>query len=104
MVFGPFRVQDWVPWIQKYNFLKHNTPWTQSNYKCAKFQTDLNIYAFLRVPPKIFGPFTVQLWVPWAQKSKFSKKKKNTRPGIHAVYKCVKFQTDLTIFAFPRVP
>ena len=22
-VFGPFRVHDWVPWIQKYNFLKH---------------------------------------------------------------------------------
>ena len=104
-VFGPFRVQDWVPWIQKYNFLKHKKiPHGLSQTISAKFQTDLNIYAFLRVPPKIFGPFTVQVWVPWAQKSKFSKKKKNAPPGIHAVYKCVKFQIDLTIFAFPRVP
>ena len=62
--------------------------------------------------PKIFGPFRVQDQVPRAQKKKFKKKKKKKKkkekkkkhPGIRPSNKCAKFQTDFTIYSFPRPP
>ena len=72
------------------------------SYKCAKFQKVLAVQGFPRVHRKILVHLGSKIGFPGPRNQNFQKMK--TPTGIHASYKCATFQTDLTIYAFPRVP
>ena len=73
------------------------------SFRRAKFQTDMTIYGFPRPPRRFPVHLGSRTRSPGSKNQNFQKMKKKLSE-IHQSFKCAKFQTDLTIYAFPRAP
>ena len=75
----------------------------QTNQELTWALRNLIIYAFPRAPKRFSVHLGSRTGSPRPKNQNFQKMKQ-TFPGIPPSYKFAKFQTDMTINGFPRVP